>query len=151
MVRHDERYTVDQALQDPFFNLNTGQNAQLQRDLEDLEGKVGQKWLTSYEQLNEDEERWCTKTILTSILHSLQCDHLLLTWLSFLLVFISFAHSSVSPALIFSILSHTLVSSSNLLFVVSDVKLVFAASSFFLPKSYIVPFSFSHFVIYSYI
>lgn len=51
------RYTVDQALSDPFFNISFGANSRLKQDLEDLEVKVGQKWLTSYEQLSYDEER----------------------------------------------------------------------------------------------
>ena len=58
VVRHDLRYTVDNALSDPFFNISLSMNAKLKRDLKDLESKVGQKWLTSYEQLSCDEERW---------------------------------------------------------------------------------------------
>ncbi|XP_059097444.1 serine/threonine-protein kinase D1-like isoform X2 [Tigriopus californicus] len=61
VVRHDMRYTVDQALNDPFFNISFGANARLKQDLEDLEVKVGQKWLTSYEQLSYDEESFKTR------------------------------------------------------------------------------------------
>ena len=57
VVRHDLRYTVDQALADPFVNIQLQRNQRLRADLEDLQAKVGQRWLTSYEQLNEDEER----------------------------------------------------------------------------------------------
>ena len=46
-----------ELLQDPFVNLQNPENSALVSDLKDLENKVGQKWLTSYEQLNEDEER----------------------------------------------------------------------------------------------
>jgi hypothetical protein len=55
VVQHDQRYTVDEALRDPYFSMASV--PQLKDDLGDLEAKVGQKWLTSYEQLNEDEER----------------------------------------------------------------------------------------------
>ena len=48
---------MDQALADPFVNIELGANGQLRQDLAELEEKVGQRWLTSYEQLNEDEER----------------------------------------------------------------------------------------------
>ena len=51
---------MDEALRDSYFDLSgsrSGNNAQLHEDLAELEAKVGQKWLTSYEQLNEDEER----------------------------------------------------------------------------------------------
>lgn len=63
VVRHDLRYTVDQALLDPFFNIDPDYpqrkpaNAQLERDLKELEEKNGQKWLTCYQQLNDYEER----------------------------------------------------------------------------------------------
>ena len=44
MVRHDLRYTVDQALADPFFNISLDKekesSATLRRDLCDLEEKV---------------------------------------------------------------------------------------------------------------
>lgn len=54
-MKHDQRYTVDEALTDPFFNVE--KNEELKKDLEELEIKSGQKWLTSYEQLSQDEER----------------------------------------------------------------------------------------------
>ena len=66
MVRHDLRYTVDQALADPFFNIAPDYpkrkqgNVQLEADLRELEDKVGQRWLTSYgDQLNNDYEERC--------------------------------------------------------------------------------------------
>lgn len=57
VVRHDLRYTVDEALADPFFNIGLSSNERLRADLSDLEAKIGQKWLTSYEQLSQEEER----------------------------------------------------------------------------------------------
>ena len=68
VVRHDQRYTVDDALQDTFVNIKL--NPMLKKDLGDLESKIGQKWLTSYEQLNEEEERFekDTNSISTRIL-----------------------------------------------------------------------------------
>ncbi len=54
VVNHDQRYTVDEALTDPFFD-----EAELRRDLEELEDKVGQRWLTNlriYPQESFDED-----------------------------------------------------------------------------------------------
>jgi hypothetical protein len=42
VVRHDQRYTVDEALRDSFFR----NNAQLTTDLRELEEKLGQKWIS---------------------------------------------------------------------------------------------------------
>ena len=60
MVQLDQRYNVDEALADPYFDISEGQNGQLRSDLADLETKSmeRQTWLTSYGQLNEEEERF---------------------------------------------------------------------------------------------
>ena len=60
MVQLDQRYNVDEALADPYFDITEGQNGQLRSDLAELECKSaqGQMWLTSYGQHNEDEERF---------------------------------------------------------------------------------------------
>ena len=74
MVQLDQRYTVDEALADPFFDIDCGLNGQLRADLADLEAKAAaaaatqQKWLTSYgsvqQQTNEEEEeRFGTRAI----------------------------------------------------------------------------------------
>ena len=41
-MRHDQRYTVDEALRDSFFR----NNAQLQQDLRELEEKLGKSWIS---------------------------------------------------------------------------------------------------------
>ena len=42
VVRHDQRYTVDEALVDPFFN-----DSECKSDMEELEDKLGTRWLTN--------------------------------------------------------------------------------------------------------
>ena len=42
VVHHDQRYTVDEALSDAFFD-----DDDCRRDLEELEDKIGQRWLTN--------------------------------------------------------------------------------------------------------
>ena len=42
VVRRELRYTVDQALNDPFFN-----HELTKQDLKELEDKVGQVWMTN--------------------------------------------------------------------------------------------------------
>lgn len=42
VVRRDQRYTVEQALNAPFFN-----NEMTKQDLKDLETKVGEVWITN--------------------------------------------------------------------------------------------------------
>ena len=42
MVRHDQRYTVDEALRDSFFR----NNSQCNQDIKELEGKLGKKWIS---------------------------------------------------------------------------------------------------------
>ena len=42
MVKHDQRYTVDEALRDSFFR----NNAQLQQDIQELEEKLGKSWIS---------------------------------------------------------------------------------------------------------
>ena len=41
-MRREHRYSVDQALNDPFFN-----NEMTKQDLKELEEKVGQVWMTN--------------------------------------------------------------------------------------------------------
>ena len=88
MVQLDQRYTVDQALADPFFDIDCGLNGQLRCDLADLEAKAAaaagaaaaQKWLTSYGsvQPNEEEERFetreCIERRLSPSLLQSQCQ-----------------------------------------------------------------------------
>ena len=45
MVKHDQRYTVDEALGDSFFR----DNAQCYNDIKELEEKVGQRsWISPF-------------------------------------------------------------------------------------------------------